>query len=78
MSKQPPISPEQTQIVKELEQHVGKSIPNVKEIEWNTVGMKVEGNIIIGLGLYNCGLTTLPESFGALQSLEKLWINGNQ
>ncbi|MFX1293263.1 MAG: hypothetical protein ACFFD2_00195 [Promethearchaeota archaeon] len=39
-------------------------------IEWNIIGMSVEDNSIIGLGLYIYGLTNLPEFFGGLKSLQ--------
>ncbi|MHA1231615.1 MAG: leucine-rich repeat domain-containing protein [Candidatus Helarchaeota archaeon] len=40
--------------------------------------MQAEGNHIVRLGLYACGLTALPESFGQLKSLQELWIYENQ
>ncbi len=66
------------EILQELEQLIGKSIPSVVTIDWNTVGVKFKGDTIIGLGLYQCGLTTLPESFGNLKSLTYLNLNSNK
>ena len=65
------------EILKELEELIGKSIPSTATMEWNTVGVKFEGDAIVRLGLYQCGLTALPESFGALKSLQTLYINNN-
>ncbi len=65
-------------ILKELEQLIGKSIPAVATIEYDTFGMKLEEDTLVGLGLYNCKLTALPESFGDLKSLQILSIDNNQ
>jgi hypothetical protein len=72
------VNPEQAKVLAELEKLVGKSIPSITKIGWNTVGVQFEGDTIIGLGLYGCGLTTLPESFGNLKSLKELYLASNQ
>ena len=70
MSNIPPVKPDQAHILQELEQVIGKTIPQVAAIEYDTVGVQVEGNDIMGLGLYGCGLTTLPEPILELKSLQ--------
>lgn len=42
------------------------------------MGFSVENNRVIGVDLYKCEVSTLPESIGNLSSLEKLWIDENQ
>ncbi|MHA1311697.1 MAG: leucine-rich repeat domain-containing protein [Candidatus Helarchaeota archaeon] len=64
--------------LQELEKIIGKSIPVVNKIEWGTVGMVLSDNKVLGLGLYECGLTTLPESFGNLINLKELSLKVNQ
>jgi hypothetical protein len=66
------------QVLKELEQSIGKSIPSVTNINWNNIGVKYDGDTIVELGLYNCGLMVLPESFSTLESLKSLMITRNQ
>ncbi|GAG86868.1 unnamed protein product, partial [marine sediment metagenome] len=76
--KRDDVSPEQTQALEDLENTIGKSIPPVKEIEWDTFGVKIEGYNVVGLGLYKQGLVSLPESIGDLTSLKSLWLQYNQ
>ncbi|MHA1334140.1 MAG: leucine-rich repeat domain-containing protein [Promethearchaeota archaeon] len=66
-------------VLKELESLAGKEFSLVDEIEWDTkMGFTVGNNFVTGIGLYTCGLTTLPESIGKLTSLETLWLNENK
>ncbi|MFX1293260.1 MAG: hypothetical protein ACFFD2_00180 [Promethearchaeota archaeon] len=61
-----------------MEVKIGKSLPRVDTINWNIVGVQVERDRVIGLGLYQCRITALPESFGQLESLRGLILSGNQ
>jgi Leucine-rich repeat (LRR) protein len=63
-------------VLAELEKDVGQ-IPIKSSIEYNTFGVKIEDNHVVGLGLYNKGLTSLPETIGQLTSLTELWIYNN-
>jgi len=72
------LKPELAQALEELEKIIGKPIPQVEEIERNTFGVKVEGDKVIGLCLYNQGLSTLPESIGNLSSLKELFLGSNK
>ena len=49
----------------------------VEEIECYTFGVKIDNDNIVGLGLFGCGLKTLPESFGELMSLQELSLEWN-
>jgi len=42
------------------------------------MGFSVENNRVIGVDLYKCEVSILPESISNLSSLEKLWIDENQ
>jgi len=56
----------------ELEKMIGEAIPKVWKIEWNTFGYMEESGHVVGLGLYNKNLSSLPESIGNLRSLQIL------
>ncbi len=72
------IKSEKAQAFEDLSKLIGKPIPQIEEIKWNTFGIKYEGGNLVGLNLYNQGLTTLPESIGNLTSLTHLRLNNNQ
>ncbi len=79
MTEQYNITPEQANVLKDLEELIGRPIPLVEKIGWaQSFGVKVEGDNVIGLWLYHRGLTTLPESIGNLSSLEILGVDSNQ
>ncbi|MHA1281925.1 MAG: leucine-rich repeat domain-containing protein [Promethearchaeota archaeon] len=63
----------------ELESLTGKGFKPVNEIKWYTkMGFTVSNNFVTGIGLYDCGLTNLPESIGNLKSLEIFNLDSNQ
>jgi len=69
----------QDKALKEIYGKKWKKIPQVDKIKQSTFGIKVEGDSIVGLGLHERGLTTLPESIGNLSSLEEcLFIYSNK
>ncbi|MBD3228930.1 MAG: hypothetical protein GF329_12145, partial [Candidatus Lokiarchaeota archaeon] len=72
------IAHEEAKVLKRLEDLTGKKIAIVDKIRLHTIGVKVEDKKVIALGLSKCGLTTLPDSFGHLKSLEVLWLAENQ
>ncbi|MBA7587555.1 hypothetical protein ES708_29586 [subsurface metagenome] len=61
----------------DLEKELGE-IPLVSNISWNNFGFKTENLRIVGLGLYNKDLKSIPESIGALFSLKELYLDSNQ
>ncbi len=67
---------ERMNVLLEIEKHTG-TIPRVSSISWDTFGVKLENNRVVGLGLYECGLKTLPESITKLTSLKVLDLQGN-
>ncbi|TFF89526.1 MAG: TIR domain-containing protein, partial [Promethearchaeota archaeon] len=69
---------QQKEIIENLEVSIGKSLPEVKRINYDTLGVKYDGNKLIGLGLYACGLTTLPDSFSQLKNLQYLILRNNR
>jgi hypothetical protein len=66
------------EILKEIEEAIGKSIQPIAEVKYDTFGVKFKGNAIVELGLYECCLTALLESFSQLKSLQNLCLGGNQ
>ncbi|MFX1256961.1 MAG: GTP-binding protein [Promethearchaeota archaeon] len=54
-----------------------KGFLNKFEIDETTLGVKIQKGHIVGLGLFNCGLTTLPESFNSFKFLKKLILRCN-
>ena len=56
--------PEQAQVLSDLKKLIGKPIPRVKEIDRLTFGVKIENNNVVGLGLHDCGLKSIPRSIG--------------
>ena len=66
-------------VLQELENQLNKKFTLVDKVDWNTeMGFSVENNQVIGIGFYNCEVSTLPESIGDLKSLKTLNLYGNQ
>ncbi|MFW9990823.1 MAG: leucine-rich repeat domain-containing protein [Candidatus Odinarchaeota archaeon] len=61
-----------------LEQQLGRRVPEDTYLFDVTFGVKVEGQIITGLGLYKKNLTSFSESFGNLTHLQILYLLNNQ
>ncbi|MFX0069972.1 MAG: leucine-rich repeat domain-containing protein [Candidatus Hermodarchaeota archaeon] len=72
------VKPEHAKILEELEKFIEKSFPLKEEIDWETFGVKIKDNNVIGLSLYYQELSTLPESIGNLSSLNELFLYENQ
>lgn len=53
-------------------------IPVIYEIDDTSFGVKIEDGNVVGLGLFNCYLNTLPESITSLKFLKKLNLRCNQ
>jgi len=69
----------EAEVLQEIETLTKKEFTKVDELKYNTqMGFSVDNNQLIGIGLYECGLSTLPESIGNLDSLEELNLWGNQ
>ena len=57
MSNKWGVKPEQAEVLVELENLIGKSIPLVDEMTHFIVGVEIKEDNIIGLGLYEYELT---------------------
>jgi len=57
-----------------LELLLGKKIPKVNTIKYNTLGFTARDGHVTGLGFFEQVLTSLPESIGDLTKLETLWL----
>ncbi|MFX1297222.1 MAG: leucine-rich repeat domain-containing protein [Promethearchaeota archaeon] len=78
MKRKYKVKPEQEDVLKDLEKMISNPIPRVKVLVWDTFGVKVDNENIIGLGLYNLKLERLPETFGNLNKLQVLEIFSNE
>lgn len=66
-------------ILQKIEKSTKLQFTKVKELDWNTkMGFTVKKDRIIGIGLYDCGLSALPESIGNLKCLQKLDLSNNK
>ncbi|MFX1357414.1 MAG: GTP-binding protein [Promethearchaeota archaeon] len=63
--------------IRNLNELKQKGLPIIFEIDGISFGIKTKNGIIKGLGLFNCNLNTLPESFSNFRSLEKLTLRCN-
>ncbi|MFX1293322.1 MAG: hypothetical protein ACFFD2_00490 [Promethearchaeota archaeon] len=57
---------------------IGKSIKSIKELKWDTFGVKIAGDDIIGIALHKRKLTILPQSVGNLKSLQVQFLGYNK
>jgi len=65
-------------ILQEIEKLTNKQFTKVNKVEWNTkMGFSSENQRVNGISLYQCGISTLPESIGNLSSLKELYLNNN-
>jgi len=66
-------------VLQEIEKLTNKQFSKLKLIKYDTqMGFTAEYQRIIGIGLYKCGLLTLPESISNLKSLETLSLEDNK
>ena len=72
------LDPIDVQVLEELEEQLKEQVPQKEEIDFFTFGYTKEGEKVVGLGLYNEGLTSLPESIGNLTNLTELYSQYNQ
>ncbi|RKZ36447.1 MAG: hypothetical protein DRQ49_04230 [Gammaproteobacteria bacterium] len=67
------------ELIKQLEQTIGKNLPKLDKIKWRSVGyVQNEHNQITELVLYRCGLKELPPEIVNLQNLTRLDLDSNQ
>ena len=68
----------EAEVLQKIEALTKKDFTKVDKVEWTTqMGFSVDNNQLIVIGLYDCGLSTLPESVTQLQSLKELQLWGN-
>ncbi|MFW9946307.1 MAG: hypothetical protein ACFFDX_05705 [Candidatus Odinarchaeota archaeon] len=69
---------EDINVLLDLERITNKSCNQVYEISMDSCGFEVKDGKIIGIGLFNCGLTNFPEQILKFKSLEKLNLADNK
>ncbi len=72
------ITVDQDNAMRSLQKKIKLPIPNFEEVQDDTFGVSIEGNNIVGLGLQNIGLKTLPKPIKKLPSLQKLDLSKNK
>jgi len=78
------IKQEQADVLKELEELIGKPFPILDYSDelwrgiYQKVGVEVESKEVFGLCLIGCRLESLPTSIKKLRSLRKLDLNYNE
>ncbi len=73
------ISRDEVEFLMDLEEHLNRRFSLVEQISSGTkMGFKIENNKVIGIGLYDCELSSLPESIRNFKSLKELNISFNQ
>nr|MDO8114337.1 leucine-rich repeat domain-containing protein [Candidatus Sigynarchaeota archaeon] len=60
-----------------IEEFIGKPIPHLDRVEWNTFGFASEDGHVLALGLFNTGLKSLPAKIGSLKFLKWLSLADN-
>ena len=66
-------------IIAQLEERIGRKLEKLDEIKWDSVGYQFnDQHQVIGLGLYQCKLSDLPEEIIQLQNLRELYLGSNQ
>ena len=58
--------------------NINKTFDQVYEISMDTCGIEVKDGKVIGIGLFNCGLTNFPEQILKFKSLQKLNLADNK
>ena len=73
------ISQFEADILQEIEKLTNKQFTKVNEVD-NTIemGFSAENQRVTVIGIYKCGLSTLPESISNLKSLQTLNLNYNK
>lgn len=70
--------PREFQTIQDLEKLLGEPLPRLRRLDWNSFGYLVEGHYIVGLGLSNKKLQSLPDSIENLNYLEEFYLRWNQ
>ncbi|MFX1487680.1 MAG: GTP-binding protein [Promethearchaeota archaeon] len=71
------VEQEQARILEELEKLIQQKIPVVTKLSSEPFGVIIDGDQVKGLGLFRCGLKTIPDILTKLSSLEELRIYDN-
>ncbi len=64
-------------VIRIIEREIQKHIPLLDELKPNITGYVLENGEIIGLSLFNCGLTEIPLKVMMLKTLKKLFLRRN-
>jgi len=72
------LNSEDIKVLLDLERNINKRFNQVYEISMDSCGIEVKDGNIIGIGLFNCGLTNFPEQIFKFKSIQKLNLADNK
>ena len=72
------LNSEDIKVILELERDYNKKFNQVYEISMDSCGIEVKDGNVIGIGFFNCGLTSFPEQILKFKSLQKLNLADNK
>ncbi len=72
------LNSEDIKVLLDLERTINKTFDQVYEISMDSCGIEVKDGKIIGIGLFNCGLTNFPDQILKFKSLQKLNLADNK
>ncbi len=72
------LNSEDIKVLLDLERNINKTFDQVYEISMDSCGIEVKDCNVIGIGLFNCGLTNFPEQILEFKSLQKLNLADNK
>ena len=72
MEERENLDPPQLKILEKIEEIIAKPLELVEEIGMDTLGVKIDGKNIVGMGLFGVELKIIPETLFKLRNLEEL------
>ncbi|MFX1294434.1 MAG: hypothetical protein ACFFD2_06215 [Promethearchaeota archaeon] len=69
---------EEVKVLEDLERIIGRSIPCINEVKYDSFGFQASSNFVIALGLSNNNLNKIPKSIANLRNLQLLGLRKNQ
>ena len=78
MEERENLDPSQLQILEEIEEIIAKPLELVEEIVMDTLGVKIDGKNIVGMGLFGVEMKNIPETLFKLKNLEELNLAYNK
>ena len=71
MEERENLDPSQLQILEEIEETIAKPLECIEDIGMDSLGVKITGKNIVGMGLFGIDLLNIPEPLFKLNYLEE-------